>query len=63
MDHDVKIYEGVGHGFMNNHDPTDMTALLVTLAKISGTRYDEVATQDARVRISSFFACHLLRDP
>jgi carboxymethylenebutenolidase len=63
VDHDVKIYEGVGHGFMNNHDPADMTPLLVTLAKISGTRYDEVATQDARDRITSFFARHLLKEP
>jgi hypothetical protein len=37
VDHDVKIYEGVGHGFMNDHDPADMTPLLVALAKVSGT--------------------------
>jgi carboxymethylenebutenolidase len=63
VDHDVKIYEGVGHGFMNNHDSADMTPLLVTLAKISGTRYDESATRDARRRITAFFERHLLMTP
>ena len=34
--HDVKIYPGVGHGFMNDHDPADATLLLRFLARISG---------------------------
>lgn len=59
--HDVKIYPGVGHGFMNNHDPGDQTLMLRFLARISGTRYDEVATVDARRRIIEFFN-HYLRD-
>jgi carboxymethylenebutenolidase len=63
VDHDVKIYEGVGHGFMNNHDSADMTPLLVLLARISGTRYDESATRDARRRITAFFGRHLLTEP
>ena len=63
VDHDVKIYEGVGHGFMNNHDSADMTPLLVALTKISGTRYDESATRDARHRITAFFGRHLLMEP
>jgi carboxymethylenebutenolidase len=62
VDHDVRIYPGVGHGFMNDHDPADLTPLLRLLAGISGTRYDEPATTDARRRIESFFAVHL-RDP
>ena len=61
VDHDVKIYEGVGHGFMNDHDPADMTPLLVALAKVSGTRY-ESATQDARRRIAAFFRRHLMME-
>ena len=59
----MKIYEGVGHGFMNNHDSADMTPLLITLAKISGTRYDESATRDARHRITAFFGRHLQMKP
>jgi carboxymethylenebutenolidase len=57
--HDVKIYPGVGHGFMNNHDPSDATLLLRFLARVSGTRYDETANQDARQRIIAFFDTHL----
>jgi carboxymethylenebutenolidase len=57
--HDVKIYPGVGHGFMNNHDHEDQTLLLRFLARISGTEYDEDATRDARRRIIEFFNRYL----
>lgn len=57
--HDVRIYPGVGHGFMNDHDPEDQTLLLTFLARMSGTRFDEEATQDARRRISAFFRRYL----
>ena len=61
--HDVKIYPGVGHGFMNDHDPADATLLLRFLARVSGTKYDEAATKDARRRISEFFDTHLRGSP
>ncbi|HET7278120.1 MAG TPA: dienelactone hydrolase family protein [Dermatophilaceae bacterium] len=61
--HDVKIYPGVGHGFMNDHDPADTTLLLRFLARISGTKYNEQATQDARRRIRAFFDTHLQEEP
>jgi carboxymethylenebutenolidase len=57
--HDVKIYPSVGHGFMNDHDPADQTLMLRFLARVSGTRFDEAATQDARRRIVGFFRDHL----
>jgi acetyl esterase/lipase len=57
--HDVKIYPGAGHGFMNDHDPADATLLLRFLARISGTKYDDEATRDARRRITAFFDVHL----
>lgn len=57
--HDVTIYPGVGHGFMNDHDPEDQTRLLTFLARISGTEYDDSATQDARSRITQFFNRYL----
>ena len=57
--HDVKVYPGVGHGFMNNHDPDDQALMLRFLSRISGTKYDEAATQDARRRIIEFFSRHL----
>lgn len=59
IDHDVKIYPGVGHGFMNDHDPADVTPLLRLLSRVSGTRYDAGATADARRRIVSFFDRYL----
>ena len=59
MPHDVKIYPGVGHGFMNDHDPADATLLLRFLARVSGTKYDEEATGDARRRIIAFLDAHL----
>lgn len=57
--HDVKIYPGAGHGFMNDHAPQDQTLFLRFLARISGTQYDEAATRDARRRIVTFFDEHL----
>ncbi len=59
VDHDVKVYAEAGHGFMNDHDPADLTPLLVVLGKVSGTRFNEPATQDARHRIIAFFRQHL----
>ena len=57
--HDVKIYAGVGHGFMNDHAPSDQTLLLRFLARVSGTAYDEEAARDARSRVVEFFDRHL----
>ena len=55
VEHDIKTYPGVGHGFMNDHDPQDQTLMLILLAKVSGTRYDPRATADARERILAMF--------
>ena len=53
--HDVKVYEGSTHGFMNPHPGL--------LAKITGrllpVEYDPAAAEDAWARILSFFAEHL----
>jgi len=59
IDHDIRVYPGVGHGFMNDHDPQDQTLMLTLLAKISGTRYDPKATAEARQRILAMFERHL----
>ena len=55
VDHDVKIYPDAGHGFINDHDPADMTPLLRVLNVVSGTRYHDPSAQDAHRRIASFF--------
>jgi carboxymethylenebutenolidase len=57
-----KIYAGAGHGFMNDHAAEDQTLFLRFLARISGTRYDEASTADARRRIVAFFNEHLRPD-
>jgi len=57
--HDVKEYPGAGHAFLNNHDPATVPALLIVLAKITGSAYHEPSAQDARRRIVSFFNTHL----
>jgi carboxymethylenebutenolidase len=57
--HDVKVYAGVGHGFMNDHDPSDLSLMIRFLSWTSGTRYDAEATRDARQRIVTFFDTHL----
>ena len=62
VDHDVKIYPNAGRGSMNDHDPADQTPLLMFLARISHTRYDPDATEDARHRIVEFFQRHLVAD-
>ena len=59
VDHDVKVYPDAGHGFLNDHDPADMTPLLVVLSKVSGTRYHEASARDARRRIVAFFDRYL----
>ena len=60
VDHDIKVYPAAAHGFINDHDPADMTLLLTVLTKVFGTRYHEPSARDAhRRRIAAFFGRHL----
>ena len=59
VDHDIKVYPGAAHGFINDHDPADATLLLTVLTRVSGTRYHEPSARDARHRIAAFFGRHL----
>jgi len=59
VDHDIKVYPGASHGFINDHDPADVTLLLTVLTKVSGTRYHQPSARDARRRIAAFFRRHL----
>ena len=59
VDHDIKVYPEAGHGFINDHDPAEMTPLLTFLSKVSGTRYHEPSARDAHRRIAAFFSRHL----
>jgi carboxymethylenebutenolidase len=60
--HDIKVYPGVGHGFMNDHDPADLPLWVRVIAKLSAAEYDEPSTRDARRRILAFFRTHLADD-
>jgi carboxymethylenebutenolidase len=58
VEHDVKVYDGVGHSFMNDltlSAPPWLLKLPSPLAKA----YDEAAAEDAWRRILDFFAAHL----
>ena len=55
VDHDIKVYPGVGHGFMNDHDPPDQTLMLTSLRRFPApaTTSHPPATPAAASRPSS----------
>jgi len=61
VDHDVKEYPGVGHGFLNDHegagDPVPILFAVMGTWMASG--FHEAAAEDARRRIGAFFERHL----
>jgi carboxymethylenebutenolidase len=52
--HDIKVYPGATHAFMNEFE-----GATGVLAKVLGMRYDPDATSDAWRRILTFFTDHL----
>jgi carboxymethylenebutenolidase len=56
--HDVKVYPGASHGFMNEFEGATRG-----MTRIMGLRYDPVATSDAWRRIFAFFGEHLGAGP
>jgi carboxymethylenebutenolidase len=55
--HDVKLYPGAGHAFLNDHrDP------LSRAMRVVGIGYHEPSARDARQRIVAFFDTHLKSD-
>jgi carboxymethylenebutenolidase len=59
IDHDLKLYPGAGHGFLNDHDPQELPLWVRGLARLSAAEYDEPSARDARRRIVAFFDDHL----
>jgi carboxymethylenebutenolidase len=55
--HDVEIYPGVGHGYMNDHGGGPLMALMRRTPMRAG--YDETAAEDSWRRMLTFFAEHL----
>lgn len=58
--HDIKVYPGAGHGFINRHGPADLSVGDRVLAKLVAAAYHEPSAEDARRRILAFFHEHLL---
>jgi carboxymethylenebutenolidase len=56
--HDIKVYPGASHGFMN-----ELEGAHQVLTRVMGLRYDPVATSDAWRRIFAFFGEHLGAGP
>jgi carboxymethylenebutenolidase len=59
---DVKEYPDAGHGFLNDHAPGEVPMIFQTLGAVLPTAYHEPSAQDARRRITAFFAQHLADD-
>jgi carboxymethylenebutenolidase len=55
--HDVKIYEGVGHSYMNDHGGGLLTALMRRTPMRAA--HDPAAAEDSWRRMLAFFAEHL----
>ena len=52
--HDVKVYPGAGHAFLNDHRD-----VLSRVMRVTGVGYHEPSARDARRRIVAFFDTHL----
>jgi len=63
IDHDIKVYPDAGHGFLNDHDPDDITRLDKVIAVLAAAGYHERSARDARRRILAFFRKHLVETP
>lgn len=59
IDHDVVVYPGAGHAFMNDPDPDDVPLWAAVAGRIEPSEFHESSALDARRRILSFFDTHL----
>jgi carboxymethylenebutenolidase len=57
--HDVHEYPDAGHGFLNDHLPSETPAWARIAAPLARTAYHEPSAADARRRIVAFFERHL----
>jgi carboxymethylenebutenolidase len=56
--HDVKIYPGVGHAYMNDHGLGPILSAIMRATPLHAA-YDEAAAEDSWRRMLAFFAEHL----
>jgi carboxymethylenebutenolidase len=59
VEHDLKLYPGVGHGFLNDHNPAELPLWVKAVAKLAAAGHDEPSARDARQRIIAFFDAQL----
>ena len=62
VEHEIKVYPGAGHGFLNDHDPAELPLWVTALARLVNARYHKPSANDARRRILAFFRTHLADD-
>jgi carboxymethylenebutenolidase len=63
IDHDIKVYPEAGHGFLNEHQPDDLSRLDRVIAKLAAAGYHAASARDARSRIAGFLRAHLADAP
>ena len=56
--HDVKIYPGVGHSYMNDHGSLPVVSAILRMTPMHAA-YDEAAAEDSWRRMFEFFREHL----
>jgi carboxymethylenebutenolidase len=59
VEHDIEVYDGAGHSFLNDHDQDELPRWVVVMSKLSRSAYHEPSAVDARRRIVEFFTHHL----
>jgi carboxymethylenebutenolidase len=61
--HDIRVYPGAGHGFLNDHAPGKTPLWALVAGKFAHTGYHQPSAADARQRIVTFFSTHLRPTP
>lgn len=57
--HDIKVYPDAGHGFLNDHPPSETPRWARVMSHLVATDHHEPSATDARRRIVAFFDAHL----
>ena len=63
IEHDIKVYPEAGHGFINKHNPDNLSRLDKMIGRLAAAGYHEPSARDARARILAFFRAHLTDAP
>lgn len=61
--HEVQVYDGAGHGFLNDHPKDEVPLWAAVAGRFAHTAYHEDSAAAARRRIIDFFTTHLVGHP